>query len=291
MAHIAIVAPSGLINIELLQRGIKVLEQAGHTIDIMPHVCGTPNRVFSETDENRASDLIKAMTMPGIDIVICTRGGYGAVRTAQLLPRGFWSHYDGRPLVGFSDITVFHSLAAMHGHSTIHGPMIKHFALKGLDSNDIKATLEAMEGKSVKMTLNSHSLNRLGKASGTLIGGNLSILYSLRGTYADVLKNPKGKILFIEDLAEYHYHIDRMMQNLRLGGVLKKIDGLIVGQFTDMKDGSTPFGLNAYEIIAEAMKGTSCPILFGYPAGHADDVHFPLRMGKPISIDGLSIIN
>ena len=104
-----------------------------------------------------------------------------------------------------------------------------------------------------------------------MVGGNLSILYSLRGTPAEV--DYRGKILFIEDLCEYRYHIDRMIQNLRYSGILEELSGLVVGQFTDMKDGATPFGQTAYEIIAEAVREYEYPVLFGYPAGHADDHH------------------
>ncbi|MDO4461556.1 MAG: LD-carboxypeptidase [Bacteroidia bacterium] len=291
MTRIAIVAPSGAICDEYLVEGVSVLRGLGFDVTLMPHVGKGSCGVFSATDEERAEDLYSALTQPGIDIVLCTRGGYGAVRTLQKLPQDLFSKIDDRLVVGFSDITAIHSMLTLAGRKSIHGPMLKHIATHSTDSLDIKTLLGIFSGEGVKITLANNTLNRYGQSEGVLVGGNLSILYSLRGTPADVLSEPEGKILFIEDLAEYNYHIDRMMQNLRYSGVLGKISGLIVGQFTDIKEGRTPFGASVYEVIRDAMEGTSCPILFGYPAGHQDDINCPLRLGARCRIDGLTIEN
>lgn len=291
MTKIAIVAPSGTIGDEYLEKGVSVLKSLNFDVTLMPHVGKEPCGVFSACDKERAEDLYMALTQPGIDIVLCTRGGYGAVRTLQLLPEDIFSHIDDRLIVGFSDITAIHSKSTISGRKSVHGPMLKHIATHAIDAPDMKALLDILDGKGISITLEENPLNRLGVAEGTLVGGNLSILYSLRGTPADVLANPEGKILFIEDLAEYNYHIDRMMQNLRYSGVLDKIAGLIVGQFIDIKEGRTPFGASVYEVIRGAMEGTTCPILFGYPAGHEDDMNYPLCLGGKCRIEGLTITN
>lgn len=289
MTHVAIVAPSGTIGKEYLVKGSDVLKSLGFGVELMPHVGQEACGVFSGTDRDRSEDLRDALTNPGIDVVFCTRGGYGAVRTLQELPQDIFTQIDDRQIVGFSDITAIHSMSTLAGRTSIHGPMLKHLAEHPVDAPDVKALIDILRGESITITLESNPLNRLGKAEGTIIGGNLSILYSLRGTPADVLSESEGKILFIEDLCEYNYHIDRMMQNLRYSGVLNKLAGLVVGQFIDIKEGKTPFGMSVYEVIAKAMEGTSCPILFGFPAGHDDDINFPIRLGATCKIDGLSI--
>lgn len=291
MTNIVIVAPSGTIGGEYLVKGVDVLRSLGFGVELMPHVGQAACGVFSGSDEERAEDLRVALTKPGVDVVLCTRGGYGAVRTLQQLPKDIFKQIDDRLIVGFSDITAIHSMSTLSGRVSVHGPMLKHLAEHDVDAPDVKALLDILRGEGVKITLEANPLNRLGKAEGTIIGGNLSILYSLRGTPADVLAEPDGKILFIEDLCEYNYHIDRMMQNLRYSGILNRIAGLVVGQFIDIKEGKTPFGMSVYEVIAKAMEGTTCPILFGYPAGHDDDINYPIRLGAKCAIDGLLFTN
>lgn len=284
---IAIVAPAGRLSVEVLHRAIETLTQEGYKVEVMPHVDGYGTSVFSATDEQRASDLRQALEREDIDAVMCARGGYGAMRTLQLLPREVIENC-GKWLVGFSDITVLHSALSKAGIPSVHGPMLKHIATHGFSHDDVRNTFAILRGESLTIEVPRHELSRYGRAEGVLVGGNLSIIYSLRGTPAET--DYRGKILFIEDLCEYNYHIDRMMQNLRYSGVLKQLSGLIVGQFTDMKDGATPFGRSAYEIIHEAVSEYDYPVLFGYPAGHADEENQPLVMGRTCRIDDNRVI-
>lgn len=274
--RIAIVAPSGAIAPEYLDKGIALIQSKGYSVEVMPHVRDCRTGVFAATDAQRASDMEEAILRDDIDAIICARGGYGAVRTIQHMKKSVVQRCD-KWLVGFSDITVFHSALTHYGIASIHGPMLKHIAVHGIDSDDVKKTFDLMRGKKVSVSCESALYSRSGKVSGKLIGGNLSLIYSLRRTAIDIA--PKGAILFIEDLSEYNYHIDRMMQNLKYSGVLAKLGGLVVGQMTDMKDGATAFGSDAYAIIADAVAQYDYPVLMGYPAGHADEVNMPLRMG------------
>lgn len=280
---IAIVAPAGAIAPEILSKAVEIIEQKGYTVRIMPHVLNCATGVFSATDEQRVSDMQRALNDDSIDAIICSRGGYGSCRIIDKLD---FSHFKNNPkwIVGFSDITVLHAKLTSIGIASVHAPMLKHIATHGLEHNDNKILFEILAGKTEFQTqLESHALNRFGVAEGTLIGGNLSILHSLRGTKLDI--QPQNKILFIEDLSEYNYHIDRMMQNLKLGNILSQLNGIIVGQFTNIKDGNTPFGKNAYEIVAETVKDYDYTTIFGYPAGHNNDINMPLILGKRVRIE------
>ena len=184
-------------------------------------------------------------------------------------------------LVGFSDITVLHATFQQMVVASLHAPMMKHISDYGAADLDLRRTIDLMQGLHSPVEAEAGLLSRCGHATGDLVGGNLSLLYAMRGTPYDF--NPQGKILFIEDLSEYHYHLDRMMQNLRLGGVLERLSGLVVGQFTDMKDGATPYGADAYGIIAEAVGGYGYPVWFGFPAGH-DHPNCPLLLGARVNL-------
>lgn len=284
---IAIVAPSGYLDEGLLMKGAGVIESAGYEVEIMPHVSGHRVGVFSASDDMRSDDLCEAISREDIDAVICARGGYGAMRTLQKMPSDMLGKCR-KWLVGFSDITVLHSELSRCGAASIHGPMIKHIATHGMEHDDVANMFRLMRGEQVCVEVSAHELTREGRAEGVMVGGNLSILYSLRGTPAEV--DYRGKILFIEDLCEYRYHIDRMMQNLKYSGILEGLSGLVVGQFTDMKDGATPFGATAYEIISELVKEYDYPVLFGYPAGHDDSENQPLVMGRQCVIEGRNVI-
>lgn len=278
---IGIVSPSGAVGHDIIARAVAELKAAGYGVKMMPHVEGCATGVFSATDAERATDLQMAIEAPDIAVVMCARGGYGAVRTLQALPPHVLQQCD-KWVVGFSDITALHQTLTSMGVPSMHGPMLKHIAQHGMRSQDVETMFDLMKGRSAMVETTANPLNRKGEAAGRLTGGNLSIIYSLRSTPADLM--PDRAVLFIEDLAEYRYHIDRMMQNLRYSGVLSRLSGLIVGQFTDQKDGATPFGLDAYHIIAEAVAGYSYPVLFGYPAGHAQEINMPLVMGREVKL-------
>lgn len=280
--NIAIIAPSGAIDQNIAQKGIQKLQDAGHNITVMPHVFGYKTSVFSATDNDRAADMACALSNPEFDVILCARGGYGAARTLDMLGLDALEKCRGRWLIGFSDITVFHAALTSLGIPSLHGPMLKHIANHGLESPDIEKMLNVINGQPLSVECAPIIGSRPGSAEGIVVGGNLSLLLSLRGTKFDIV--PDGKILFIEDLAEYNYHIDRMIRNLRYSGILERISGLVVGQMTDMKDGATAFGKDAYSIIADAVADYNYPVLMGYPAGHDDAINMPLIMGKKATL-------
>lgn len=276
-SKIAIVSPSGTISDDFLFKAVANIEAEGYKVEIMPHVTGHSTSVFSAKDNERSYDLREAILSDDIDAIICARGGYGAVRTLQSMGLDVLQWCD-KWLVGFSDITVLHSGLTRIGHKSIHGPMLKHIAEHGMHSPDVEKMFSVMKGETpLVVECQAAQGSRDGLAEGIVTGGNLSIIYSLRGTPDDI--TPDGKILFLEDLNEYNYHIDRMIQNLKYSGYLERISGLILGQFTGMKDGATSFGKEAVEIITDAVKEYNYPVLTGYPAGHAQEINMPLIMG------------
>lgn len=278
---IAIVSPSGTIDESLLEEGVEKIRERGYEVEIMPHVVGCKRGVFSAEDSERSADLVEAMRRDDIDAIICARGGYGAVRTLQGIDEREWDRCD-KWIVGFSDITAIHSMMVKHGKKSLHGPMIKHVAHHGMDSEDVKQMMEIMSGEKYVTKGRAGEGSVEGESEGVLVGGNLSLVYSLRATPADI--DPKGKILFIEDLSEYNYHIDRMVQNLKYSGFLKELKGVVVGQYTGMKDGATAFGKTATEIIVDAVKEYGYPVWTDFEAGHGQEVNKPLVMGARVKM-------
>jgi muramoyltetrapeptide carboxypeptidase len=277
--HVAIVSPAGFINEKIVERGAEILRAQGFIVKIGLHACGKEG-VFAGSDPDRSADMQKALDDKSIKAVFFSRGGYGSIRTHANLN---WSSFFKKPkwLIGFSDITVFHSYLSNHTIASVHGVMTAWFQQDNELTDSFIEMLALLRGEKLQYNLAPHPLNRLGEVSGTLIGGNLSILQSLRGTPLDV--DPKGKILFIEDIDEHHYHIDRMMLNLKTGGVLKNLSGLIVGYFTAITDGEAPFEKSSEEIIKEAVSDYGYPVLFGFPAGH-ELPNKPLLLGGNISL-------
>ena len=266
---------------------------------ISPHAYGECGR-FSGTDEERLADINNALQDPSVDAILCARGGYGLQRIIDKIDLSSFdlrlSTFDYPPtLIGFSDITALHQLYALH-HTpyTIHGLMCKHIATLPENSEALQLFFRALAREPLEYILPPHPLNRSGEAQGTLIGGNLSVLYGLQGTPYDlnhvIDAHPEGVILFIEDIGERHYHIDRMMNNLRMAGVLSRIKGLVVGQFTDcepdpgMKISNIKYPIsNIYATIREAVEAYSYPILFDFPAGHVED-NRPLYLNHPATL-------
>lgn len=277
---IAIISPAGKIERAVVERGAELLKEQGFVVEMGAHVFDAEG-VFAGNDEVRAADMQKAIDDKKVKAIFFSRGGYGSFRIQQRLN---WSAFFKKPkwLVGFSDSTVFHSYLSNHKIASVHGVMPAFFEQDGAISESFTRTINLLKGEAPQYSIEPHILNRYGEAKGVLSGGNLSILQSLRGTSLDF--SPKGKILFIEDISEYHYHLDRMMMNLKVGRVLEQISGLIVGYFTEMKDGNTPFGKSAYEIIREAVSEYHYPVLFDFPAGHKLP-NFPLLLGSRIALN------
>lgn len=260
--HIQIVSPSGVVCRDYVEGAAEVLRGKGYEVTIAPHAYSRYGR-FAGTVEERLADINAALSDPSTDILLCSRGGYGMAQLVDriVLPTGHC------PLVvGFSDITCFHNLLGRRDIASLHGLMTKHLSSLPQEDRSMVAFFDVLEGKGIDYRLPPHRLNRLGSAEGVLRGGNLSVLYGSQGTpYA--LR--RGGILFIEDIGERHYHIDRMLQNLRLSGVLSELSGLLVGQFTDCDDDPT-MCRTVQETIRDMVEGYDYPVVFDFPAGHTD---------------------
>lgn len=242
---------------------------------------------FGGTDLQRTESLQALMDHPDISAILCARGGYGTLR---ILPDLDFSVLKKHPkwLIGFSDITCLHAALMQEGIASVHGPMAFSFGQKRSNAETQKRLADLLKGDIQPIEYRHIPLppiRREGIAEGTLIGGNLSLLNQLSGTPWQ--PDAKGKILFIEDLDEYLYHIDRMMQHLKNSGWFAGLKGLVVGHFSDMKDNPIAFGRNAYEIIADAVRDFDFPIAWHFPAGHEKE-NFPLIIGGKyqLSVEG-----
>ncbi len=276
---VAIISPAGIIGHQTVERGAELLRQQGFQVTIGQHACDA-NGFFAGSDIDRADDMQKALNDKSVKAIFFSRGGYGSVRTHLRLN---WSSFFRKPkwLIGFSDITVFHAYLARHNIASVHGVMTAWFEQDGTPTSGFIRMISMLCGNTPEFEVSPHELNRYGSATGILTGGNLSIIQSLRGTSLDI--SPKGKILFIEDIDERLYHLDRMMMNLKAGRVLEQISGLVVGYFSGMKEQETPFGKTAYEIIREAVEPYRYPVIFGFQAGH-ELPNYPLLLGNRISL-------
>jgi muramoyltetrapeptide carboxypeptidase len=277
--NIRIISPARKIEKQDLDFAVKRIAQHGYRCTLGEHVFTEENQ-FAGTDAQRAADINAAFADPEVKAIMAARGGYGC---ARLLPLLDWEMIRNNPkwMLGYSDVTALH-LALMKNceMASIHSSMPLLFER---DENDaISQIFRTLQGEQLDQVLGPNPLNQSGTCSGKIIGGNLSVIYSLQGYIpADFWKD---KILFIEDLDEYLYHIDRMMQNLLLSGVLNSIQGLIVGAMSDMHDNEIPFGKNAEEIIAhQAGKVQGLPVIFGFSAGHIIK-NYPFIQGAETSL-------
>ncbi len=273
---VAIVAPAGIVKEENIRKAIPVLESWGLQVVMGKHIFDK-SQVFAGDDPSRIEDFQRALDDTDVKAILCARGGYGSVRIIDQLD---FSTFVRHPkwIVGFSDITVFHSHILRNFQlPTLHACMPNSYY--DCDPGVLDNLHKALFTSDIVYQFPTHKLSRAGATEGIVTGGNLSILYNLRGTPSAV--DFKDKILFIEDIGEHYYHLDRMMQAFLRDGQLANLNGLIVGQFSEMKDGSIPFGKSAEEIIFEAVRDYNYPIAFNFMAGHIRK-NFALRLGAPL---------
>ena len=227
---------------------------------------GLEDNQFAGKDKERLSDFQNKLNDEEVDAIWCARGGYGTVRIIDHLD---FTKFRKNPkwIIGYSDVTVLHNYINNLGFETLHATMPINVPKNTTEA--VNSLKNALFGGSLSYSSSSNELNMVGEGKGELIGGNLSILYSLLGS--DTALKTEGKILFIEDLDEYLYHIDRMMQNLKRNGYFDKLKGLIVGSMTEMNDNTIPFGKTANHIVHDICKDFNFPICFDFPAGHVDD--------------------
>jgi muramoyltetrapeptide carboxypeptidase len=277
---IAVVAPAGKVTPEEIMPGVDWLEKRGYQVWLGPNLFGRSFQ-FSGTDGERLSDLEQALGHGEARAIIFARGGYGTIRIAS---RADFTKFRENPrwLAGYSDITILHNICASMGIPSVHGAMLRNsIGTDGQPSGGFVRMIEMLEGKRNGYRVGYHALNRAGKTSAPIIGGNLSLLYSLLGTPFDI--DTRGKILFIEEVGEYLYHTERMMISLRLAGKLSGLKGLVVGGFSEVKDNPEPFGMTVEEIITETVRDFDYPVCFGFPAGHGK-VNLPLEFGTVMDL-------
>ena len=262
---VGILSTARKINLTEIENGINFLVSL-KLEPVIGQTIGLEDDQFAGTDYQRQDDIQKMFNEPSIRGVWCARGGYGTVRIIDNLD--FYKFLKNpKWLIGYSDVTVLHSHLHKLGIQTLHS--IMPF---GFENNTEEAKISfknAIFGNKLAYTIPTSSLNRMGEGRGEVVGGNISILYSLCGSTSAITTD--NKILFIEDLDEYLYHIDRMMINLKRNQMLKNLKGLIVGGLTKMHDNTIPFGKNAKEIILDAVKDYNYPVCFDFPAGHLPD--------------------
>ncbi|MBN2597002.1 MAG: LD-carboxypeptidase [Marinifilaceae bacterium] len=278
---IGIISPAGKIDPEKVGVAVVKLEDAGYKVVLGNHVFDVENQ-FAGSDMNRLCDFQLMLDDPEIKAILCARGGYGSVRILEHLDFDLFIR-NPKWIIGYSDITVFHSyLNNILGVESLHATMPVNFSSEKEEDKSVSTLLHSLAGNLENYEISSHELNRNGVTEGELVGGNLSILYSLRGTVMDFESH--GKILFIEDVGEELYHLDRMMKNFKMGGKLSELQGLIVGGMSDMKAGDPDFGKTAYEIILESIENYSYPVVFDFPSGHIKQ-NWALPFGRFLRLD------
>jgi len=276
---VAVLCTASKVDIDKIMLGVAKLKKWGLDVVVGDTVHAQDNQ-YAGTDEERALELQNKLDDPNIKAIICGRGGYGTVR---IIDKISFENFVQNPkwICGFSDVTVLHNHINQNFNiQTLHSVMVG--ALSNTEKKTAKSLKRALFGKKMNYKCDPHSINKNGEVSGELIGGNLSLIYSLMGSNSQI--NTDGKILFLEDIGEKLYSIDRMMMCLKRGGLLTNLKGLIVGGFTGMKDNDTPYGKTAEEIVLEHTQGFGYPIAGGFPSGHMD-LNLALAMGREVELN------
>lgn len=281
---IGLVCPAGFMPVEKIQTCISALMEWGYKVKA-GNTIGSQYNYFSGTDEKRLDDLQQLLDDDGVDAILCARGGYGTGRIIDLLN---FKRFRKKPkwIIGYSDITILHAhIYNRFKIASLHSPMAGAFNDGEYKNEYVQSLKKALEGKKAKYESEINAFNNIGTGSGKLVGGNLSLICHLIGTPSDI--DTAGKILFIEDVGEYIYNTDRMLYQLKRSGKLDKLAGLVIGGFTEMKDTTTPFGKDIYEVIYDVVKEYNYPICFHFPVGHANEnyclkvgVDYELHVGK-----------
>jgi muramoyltetrapeptide carboxypeptidase len=265
---IGIVAPASCIRYDEILPGISLLRDQWKLKIVEGKTLKSDYNQFSATDADRLDDLQTMLNDPSIKAVIAARGGYGCSRIIDQID---FTHFIKSPkwVVGFSDLTIILSQLFHLGYAGIHAPMVKSMTLEGADKA-AESLRQLLFGELPGYSVAPHIFNKTGSVVAEMVGGNLCLLAHMIGSPTEI--DTEGKILFIEDVNEYLYNLDRLMIQLKRAGKLSHLAGLIVGQFTDMRDNTNPsFGKTAYEIIHEHIHAYDYPVSFDFPVGHVAD--------------------
>ncbi len=282
---VTVLAPARKVNKEEIEPELEIFLSWGLKIKYAPNVFERFHQ-FAGEDHIRAQDFNEALKDPESKAILCARGGYGTVRIIDQID---WQLLIQNPkwIIGFSDITIIHNELNNHKIAGIHGPMPLIFPK--IDNVCLEYLRKTLFGEHFDIIFPNNPLNIKGKVHGELVGGNLSILVSMIGTPSDLDTN--GKILFIEDLDEYYYHIDRMLHQLKRAGHLSNLKALIVGSMNDMRDNPTPFGIPIHKMVLDLTKEYDYPIVFDFPTGHESMNHslilggtYELNVGERCSL-------
>ena len=287
---IAICCPAGYMAADKVKNCIATLQQEGYDVIVGENIGSGSKNYFSGTDKERLKELQRFLDDKNIDAILCARGGYGISRIIdKLCFKKFLKH--PKWIIGFSDVTVLHTyLFTNHKIISLHASMAAAF--NGTEENEnIKTMLAALKGKKALYDIDANSSNKTGTAKGKLVGGNLSLFTNGIGTSSDI--NTNNCVLFLEDLDEQLYHIDRMFVQLKRSGKLKKLAGLIIGGFSDLKDTERPFGTTIYDIVLDLVAEYDYPVCFDFPVSHAEN-NLALKHGMKhqliVKDDGVSLI-
>ena len=280
---VAIVAPSGVLKNYngYMLKAKELLKSWGLEVSIGENVFND-NGHFAGTDNQRSADFQLALDDKSIKAIWCARGGYGAMRVIDNLN---FEKYKENPkwIIGYSDITAVHNDLHNNKSESIHGIMCKSLEKIDIDNNEsISLLKKTLFGEKLSYTIEGNNYNIEGNSNGQLIGGNLTLLHCLLGSESSI--DTDGKILFIEDLGEYLYHIDRMLISLKRAGYFDNCKGLIVGDFTDIRKNTTPFGRDLKELILDIVREYDFPVSFGFPAGHGEK-NYPMILGREINLE------
>ena len=273
---VSITCPAGYMAAEKAQTCISTLQSWGFDVMVGKTLGSKSKNYFSASDEIRKNEMQAMLDDENIHAILCGRGGYGVTRIIDELD---FTKFKKKPkwIIGFSDITILHAhLYTKVKVASLHAPMAAAFN-EG-ENIYIQAWHKALIGKKAKFSCAAHSFNKCGTASAEIIGGNLSLLVHLIGTTSDM--NTKNKILFIEDIGEHIYNVDRMLYQLKRSGKLDNLAGLIVGGFTDMQDTERPFGKKVYKLIKEITGPYNYPVCFDFPVSHQTE-NYALKVGLP----------
>ena len=273
---IGLVCPAGYMPEDRVAACRQTLVDWGYQIKVGSTIGSQSENYFSGTDKERLKDFQQMLDDDAVKAILCARGGYG---TSRIIDQIDFKKFIRQPkwIIGYSDVTVLHNhIYSNFFISSLHAPMAGAFNDQGFENEYVRSLKNALEGKKIKYSCPQHEFNRRGEAIGELVGGNLALLAHLVGSDSDI--KTKGRILFIEDVGEYLYNLDRMMVQLKRSGKLNRLAGLIVGGFTDMKDTERPFGNTAYEIIRNAVSEYDYPVCFGFPVSHGKE-NLALKIG------------
>jgi len=279
---VLIVATAGILkDSSIVNDAVTLLKEWDLNVKLGKYLYANGHH-FAGSDAQRAQDFQKGLDDESVKAIWCARGGYGTVRMVDALD---FTKFNENPkwIVGFSDVTVMHSEIHNLGRESMHGIMPSTYRPDNKEQKKaLKSLKRALFGKKLEYKTSKSDFNKPGKVSGQLIGGNLSILYSLLGSRSSLKTD--GKILFIEDVGEYVYHIDRMMQNLKRNGYFENCYGLVVGGISNIRENDTDFGKPVEQVILDAVAGYDFPVAFDFPAGHIRD-NRTLIFGREVSLE------